>query len=187
MKKKETSDKKMSTATKQILVLAVALVLLIAGTYAWLSLTMTGTKTNILRAGKLSLVLNDKIGEGILLEKAVPMTTNEGMKTKEYTFTLKNEGATALNYTIYLDDIAIEDSKVRMKDQHVRYRLVKDDTELTNLLSNLTNRALDKGEIEGNTTNTYRLQVWIDSEANNEVMKTVFHAKLRIVAQQENS
>lgn len=182
-KKKESFIEKNK---KQILVIALALVLLIAGSYAWLTLTKTGEKTNILRAGKLSLILDDTTSNGILLEKAVPMSETKGKTTQEYTFTLQNEGSTALNYTIYLDDVALENTEERMQDSYVRYRLVKNEAETIDLLTNLTDRALDTGVIEATQTNTYTLQVWIDSAADNAVMGTIFNAKLRVTAEQGN-
>ena len=187
MEEKEIKEKKkMSKTSKQLLVTALALVLLIAGSYAWLTLTKTGEKTNILRAGKLSLILDDTTSNGILLEKAVPMSETKGKTTQEYTFTLQNEGSTALNYTIYLDDVALEDTEERMQDKYVRYRLVKNGAETIDLLTNLTDRALDTGIIEATQTNTYTLQVWIDSEADNAVMDTIFSAKLRVTGEQGN-
>ena len=185
MEEKEIKEKKkMSKTSKQLLVTALALVLLIAGSYAWLTLTKTGEKTNILRAGKLSLILDDTTSNGILLEKAVPMSETKGKTTTEYTFTLQNEGSTALNYTIYLDDVALEDTEERMQDKYVRYRLVKNGAETIDLLTSLTDRSLDTGVIEATQTNTYTLQVWIDSEADNAVMGTIFNAKLRVAAEQ---
>ena len=89
--------KKMSKATKQLFALAFTLVLLIAGSYAWLTLQVTGNKTNILRAGTLKLTLDDTTSNGILLEKAVPMSDTKGKTTTEYTFTLQNTGTAVGN------------------------------------------------------------------------------------------
>ena len=66
-------DKKLNKTTKQLFVLALVLVVLLGGTYAWLTLQVTGEKTNVLRAGTLSLVLDDTTSNGIKLEKAVPI------------------------------------------------------------------------------------------------------------------
>ena len=56
---------------KKIIALAVALVLLIGGTYAWLTITLTGTKTTRIEAGTLSLELVDEANE-INIEDALP-------------------------------------------------------------------------------------------------------------------
>ena len=78
MNKKSNSKR----TIKQVLALAFTLVLLIAGSYAWLTLQVTGNKTNILRAGTLKLTLDDTTSNGILLEKAVPMSDEKGKTEK---------------------------------------------------------------------------------------------------------
>ena len=42
-----------SSVKKNAYLLLIALVLLIGGTYAWFTLTINNSKTNIIRAGKL--------------------------------------------------------------------------------------------------------------------------------------
>ena len=90
-------DKKLDKTTKQLFLLAFALLLLISSSYAWLHLTIDDTKTNVLRAGSLSLTLDDTTSEGIALKKAVPVTDDKGKTGTEYTFTLQNRGKTAVD------------------------------------------------------------------------------------------
>ena len=71
----ENKNKKI---TKQLFTLALVLVVLLGGSYAWLTLTIDKTNTNVLRAGTLSLVLDDTTSEGIKLEKAVPISDEKG-------------------------------------------------------------------------------------------------------------
>ena len=82
-------DKKLNKTTKQLFALALVLVVLLGGTYAWLTLQVTGEKTNVLRAGTLSLVLDDTTSEGIKLEKAVPISDEKGKTGTEYTLHYK--------------------------------------------------------------------------------------------------
>ena len=173
--------------TKQIVALAITLILLIGGSYAWLTTQVKGSKTNVLKAGTLSLVLDDTTSNGIKLEKAVPMSDTTGKKGTEYTFTLQNKGTKAASYTIYLDDAALETSETRMADGKVKYQLTKNSTDKTALLSSLTNKVLDSGTIDGSATNTYSLRVWIDSAAGNEVMGTILNKQLRVEATQEGA
>ena len=177
--------KKMSKATKQLFALAFTLVLLIAGSYAWLTLQVTGNKTNILRAGTLKLTLDDTTSNGILLEKAVPMSDTKGKTTTEYTFTLQNTG-TAVGYTIYLDDVALTDGETQLEDSKVKYQLTKNGEETVALLSSLDNKVIDTGTLGTNKTNTYSLRVWIDSDAGNEVMGKILSKELRVEATQTN-
>ena len=172
---------------KRLLVVAIllAVIVLIGGTYAWLTLTKTGTKTNIIKAGSLQLMLDDTTSNGILLQNAIPISDTKGLQTDAYTFTLENKGTMAADYTIYLDDIAIDTDKDRMNDKDVKYSLTKNGTDTnTALLSTLEDRKLDLGTISAKTTNSYTLRLWISSTAGNDVMGKIFNAKLRIEASQ---
>ena len=177
-------EKKTQSIPKQLFVLAFVLIVLVAGSYAWLTLTIDKTNTNVLRAGTLSLVLDDTTSGGIKLEKAVPISDEKGKTGTEYTFTLQNKGTKAASYTIYLDDVALEASETRMDDSKVKYQLTKNSNEKVALLNTLSDKVLDSGEIAGSTTNTYSLRVWIDSAAENEVMGTILSKQLRVEATQ---
>ena len=185
--KDKKKDKKLDKTTKQLFLLAFALLLLISSSYAWLHLTIDDTKTNVLRAGSLSLTLDDTTSEGIALEKAVPVTDGKGKTGTEYTFTLQNKGKTAVDYTIYIDDIALSDGEQRMLDKDVRYQLTKNGVETIASIGDLTERALDTGTINGDTTNTYSLRVWMNKDANNDAMGKIFYTSLRIVAEQSST
>ena len=176
--------KKTTKATKKLFVLVFTLLLLISGSYAWLTLQVTGNKTNVLRAGTLKLTLDDTTSNGILLEKAVPMSDTKGKTTTEYTFTLQNSGSIASDYKIYLDDVALSDDEVQLEDSKVKYQLTKNGEETVDLLDSLDDKVLDSGTIEKNKTNTYSLRVWIDSDAGNEVMEKILEKELRIEATQ---
>ena len=173
-------EKKTQSIPKQLFALAFVLIVLVAGSYAWLTLTIDKTNTNVLRAGTLSLVLDDTTSGGIKLEKAVPISDTKGKTGTEYTFTLQNKGTKAASYTIYLDDVALEASETRMDDSKVKYQLTKNSNETVALLNTLSDKILDSGEIAGSTTNTYSLRVWIDSAAENEVMGTILYKQLRV-------
>ena len=176
--------KKTTKSTKKLFALVFTLLLLIAGSYAWLTLQVTGNKTNILRAGTLKLTLDDTTSNGILLEKAVPMSDTKGKTTTEYTFTLQNSGSIASDYKIYLDDVALSDGEIRLEDSKVKYQLTKNGEETVDLLDSLDDKVLDSGTIGTNKTNTYSLRVWIDSDAGNEVMGKILSKELRVEATQ---
>ena len=177
---------------KQVIAIALALVLLVGGSYAWLTTTLKGTKKVRIEAGTLSLVLNE--GNEINVEDSLPMTDIDGLKTDAYTFTLQNNGNVTSNYTIYLDDASIDSADERFDDSALKYSLKKNDgASTTALLSTLNQRVLDSGTIEAGTTNTYSLNLWIKDEATNDDVQTtkdgqtvgkVFAGKLRIEASQ---
>jgi len=190
MKKENKSF--MEKNKKQVIAIALALVLLVGGSYAWLTTTLKGTKKVRIEAGTLSLVLNE--GNEINVEDSLPMTDIDGLKTDAYTFSLQNNGNVTSNYTIYLDDASIDSADVRFDDSALKYSLKKNDgVSTTALLSTLNQRVLDSGTIEAGTTNTYSLNLWIKDEATNDDVQTtkdgqtvgkVFAGKLRIEASQ---
>jgi surface protein len=181
--------KNISQYKKQIYAIVIVLILLLGLSFAWLTLTLKGTKTNSIVAGNLSLVLDDSTASGISLENAVPMSDTKGLTTTAYTFTITNNGNIASDYTIYLDDVALETGETRLDDSVIKYNLTKNSTLVaTTLLSSSgtnPNRIINLGTIKAGTTDTYTLRVWIDSKATNDVMGKVFRGKLRVVANQK--
>ena len=82
--KKKTNSRKVKIT---VIAICAVLLLVMGATYAWLRLTLNGSKVNVLRAGGLELALNET-SEGITLEDVVPVTDAKGLQGKEYTFTL---------------------------------------------------------------------------------------------------
>lgn len=168
----------------------VLLLLLISGSYALFKLNLNGTKVNKIVVGNLQLALSNENANGINIENAIPVSEKEGLKTSEYKFTLKNTGTMNSAYTVYLDDTELGENEVRMLDKYVRYYLEKDGEIVANNLLDTTNvnnnRVLDSGSLIKGRECEYSLKVWIDSEADNGVMDTVFKTKIRIEAIQED-
>ena len=171
------------------------LFLLVFGlSYALFTVTLNGTKKVKVKTGKLELQLLDEnnqditdsnnAGYSINLDNQVPVDDTTGLGTEGFTFKLKNIGTIDARYTIYLDDVALEEREDRLPDSAVRYSLTKNGSEENP--SDLTsigiapNRKLDEGVIKQDTTNTYTLKVWIDEDATNEAMDKVFNATLRV-------
>ena len=192
--KKEKQKKQQNSKKWPVLMLILFIIFILGVSFAWLTLSIGSNKVNIIRAGGLSMKLDDETSDGILLQKAIPMSYRQGMETVEYTFTLKNEAPTTNDYTISLIDentyvnenneaITITDA-TRIEDTKIRYILLKDGEEAssdkTGLLSNALNRVIDTGTIAGNTEITYSLRIWIDSKSTNDVMGKVFNAKIRL-------
>ncbi len=184
----ENNNKIKVFTIKRIAFVLLLVVLLVSSSYAFLSLTLTGTKKNILKAGTLSLKLDDKTTTGISLEKAIPVTDEEGMTYIPYTFTLKNDGNIDSDYSIYLDDVSIDEGKNRVDDQYIKYGITKDNESPKIALLSSTgtnpNRVIESGTISPNQTISYELRIWVDYDATNEAMDTVFSAKIRIEATQ---
>ena len=166
-----------------------AVLMLIGLSYAWLQLTLRGSKElTILTAGSLELELDDTMAGGISFTEAVPISNEDGLSQEGYTFTLENKGNVVSDYTIYLDDLGLAEGQNRMSDSFIKYQLVKDgnevDLQLLNAIGDNPNRILESGTIAPKAKYTYTLKMWIDENATNEVMETMFKGQLRIEAMQ---
>ena len=195
----ENENKKNNKNKYLSIIIIIILIALIGTTYAWLSITLTGTKTNIITAGTLSLKFNEGDNR-IFIENAYPLTNTEGEETTIYEFTVNNDGNIASDYEILLKDLSIDDGKTRMDDGYVRYKLEKTGTktETVNQLMSIPNvttddkdssikyRKLDEGTLKPDESNTYRLQVWMDYDAPNEAQGTIFKTKIVINGIQHN-
>ena len=168
----------------------VALIFILGAAYAWLTTVLNGTQINRIKAGTLDLVLDDNASNGIDLEYAVPQTDTQGLNNQAYTFKVINNGSINAKYTIYLEDEELEDGEERISDSNIKFDLVKNSGEsnprlLSTVISN-NRRELDSNVvINGGSTNTYSLRLWIDSEATQEeVGGKVFKGKIKLEAVQ---
>ena len=170
----------------KILSVFLLILLLVGGSYAWFNYVKVGDKTQVVRAGKYSFKL-EECENDIILKNAVPESAKKGLEEDVCTFRVQNTGSVSGEYTVYLDDEELEEKEKRMNDSFVRYSLVKGDEEeseeKTKLLTTTgTNpeRVMATGTLNKGEEDVYHLKVWIDSEATNEVMSTIFYGKLRV-------
>ena len=170
----------------KILPMFLLILLLVGGSYAWFNYVKVGDKTQVVRAGKYSFKL-EECENDIILKNAVPESAKKGLEEDVCTFRVQNTGSVSGEYTVYLDDEELEEKEKRMNDSFVRYSLVKGDEEeseeKTKLLTTTgTNpeRVMATGTLNKGEEDVYHLKVWIDSEATNEVMSTIFYGKLRV-------
>ena len=170
-----------------IISILIVLILLLALTYAYFSTKLSGTD-QIVKVGELELVL-DETSEGINLANEVGISDSKGLSLEGSTFDLINSGERAVDYIIYLDDNSISDTDTRMDDKYLKYNLNKNgsDSGATLLTRAGTNpsRVIDYGTIEGNTTNKYKLNLWITDEVDGNYSGQVFSGKLRVEVSQE--
>ncbi|MGN0973864.1 MAG: hypothetical protein ACI4OT_03910 [Bacilli bacterium] len=200
--------KKVEIKNKIIKVTALlGLFLLVFGiSYALFSVVLTGTKKNKITTGTLSLKLTDLEGndekdmpEGIMainLENAYPMTNEEGLELESYEFKVVNDGSIDAYYKLKIEALETTDLPVST----IRYNLVEDGETITiepKLLSNTTTTKkesnnnnlyqIDTDIIKVGEEKTYKLNLWIDYEAENEAMNKTFEGKLEIEGSQITS
>ncbi len=174
---------------KKVIIIGIVIIvlLLIGVAFAYLTTTLHGEKEYLVRVGSLGLRLEE--GNELTLEKQIPLEDSEGMILDGFNFSLINEGNIETDYTIYLDDIPLDEGETRMPDSAIRYSLTRNDVvgdadNLSNMGVN-PNRVVDTGSIAVDETINYTLRIWIDYDATTEEASgKTFKGKLRVVASQ---
>ena len=134
-------------------------VIFLSVTYAFINVTLTGTKRQVITAGNVSSVLEED-ENNLTIENALPMYDEVGMVQKNpFTFRLVNNGTSSMNYTIKLVDITTGSNKLLTSD--VKYYLTKEGSGTPALLSSLSDGVIDSGTISGEQTINYTLRLWI--------------------------
>ena len=174
---------------KKIIIIGIVIIvlLLIGVAFAYLTTTLHGEKEYLVRVGSLGLRLEE--GNELTLSSQIPLEDKDGMSLDGFNFSLVNEGNIETDYTIYLDDIPLDEGETRMPDSAIRYSLTRNDEvigpkNLTTMGSN-PNRRVDFGTIGVDETINYTLRIWIDYDATSEdAGGKTFKGKLRVVATQ---
>ena len=174
---------------KKIIIIGIVIIvlLLIGVAFAYLTTTLHGEKEYLVRVGSLGLRLEE--GNELTLSSQIPLEDKDGMSLDGFNFSLVNEGNIETDYTIYLDDIPLDEGETRMPDSAIRYSLTRNDVvgdadNLSNMGVN-PNRVVDSGSIAVDETINYTLRIWIDYDATTEEASgKTFKGKLRVVATQ---
>ncbi len=128
-------------------------------TYAFINVTLTGTKQQIITAGDISLVLEED-ENNLTIENALPMYDEVGMIQEDlFTFRLVNNGTANTNYIVKLVDVTNGNNKLSTND--VRYYLTKNGVGILESLSSLSDGVIDTGTIARDQTIHYTLRLWI--------------------------
>jgi len=136
-------------------------VIFLSITYPFINMTITGTKRQVITSGNLQIELEED--NSITLANAMPMYDEAGMIQDAFNFRLVNKTSEDTNYIVKLVDIT-DASKEKLDTSIVKYGLTKDGANTINLLSTLRDGKIDSDRISGNTTISYSLRLWIDSE-----------------------
>ena len=125
--------------------------------FAFINLTLQGTKRQVIEAGILNLVL-DEDENNLTIENALPMYDEVGMIQDAFTFRLINNGTSAANYKLMLVEIGTG----TLEKSDVKYGLTKDGNTTIGLLSDIEEGVIDSGTIGASPeTIEYELRLWI--------------------------
>ena len=146
------------------------------GTYYWYIYFLRASSASISdggtiqSAGGITLIDNDKN----VYDADATATDGENLDNVEaYIFNIKNDNKSQGSYTLYLEDVPINSVKdgcteaTLLKRNQLRYQLILNEQVLKeDDLDNITDNILDSRVIPGNTTNHYKLKVFIKEDAS---------------------
>ncbi len=176
-----------------VLPILVGTVLLVGISYAWLMLTLNGESSNAVKGGNLSLVLDDTMTKGIQIEGALPMSDEVGKRQDPYHFTLTNNGTVSSKYTIYLDEVEIDDGEEKLAEELIKIHRFKHEVyDLTDKISDLkagdqeNSYIIDEGYIYPDKTYEFDIRLWLDSEITDPTLIAgkIFKGKIRVEGEQ---
>ena len=116
------SRKEKRQVTKITVFLTSIFVIFLSVTYAFINVTLTGTKRQIINAGTLEVELEEE--NAITIENALPMYDETGMIQDAFVFHVRNNGDLRANYTLRLEDVTQSAEKLSTAD--VKYGLKKE-------------------------------------------------------------
>lgn len=156
-------------------VLLIAVVITVGSSFAVWQITITQKTTNTITTGCFRFTLTDK--NPISIDRAYPITDEEGKALIPYEFTLTNSCSGTANYEINLE---VLETSTLANFQYIKYMLnEKNESGASALLSSKDSITpnlpiepgdptakqaykLINGEIAGNTSKTYELRLWLD-------------------------
>lgn len=158
--------------------------------YAVFAFSQEGTEENKITTGTLLLTLDETASSGISLENAIPVTDSDGMLNDPYIFTIENTGTLNANYQVVLENDAEKYNadgcnNNKLPWQAIKYAFSKDGSTPEVALLSGNDGIFDTGLLAPGEKKTYTLRLWISENAQNEIMGTHFHGKIKVKAIQE--
>ena len=159
-----------------IILILISILTLIGSSYALLTKKFTSKKLSV-EVGTLKVDFTE--GNAITMDNVVPMTDENGMNTTPYTFTITNSGTIDSYYTIYNE----EDSNNTLDTTYLKYKLVSNDGYDSGIkrlkdIGTGTYRIVDETSLATGKSVTYKLYLWISSDADNSVQDKVYKSKI---------
>ncbi len=176
-----------------IIVGIIALVLVggISLTFAYFSVADKQTEANRFNSGCLSISLEND-SDAIGLTNTYPITDIEGLETKPYTFTITNNCSTSTSYQVNLE--SLNQASNTLAANYIKVSLSHDTMgNKISLLSNLDiasksitgsyqSNKLYTGVINGNSSKTFNLRLWVDHSTTIEQANKTYSSKINVVA-----
>ena len=158
-------------------------VIFLSVTYAFINMSLTGTKRQVLTSGTLSLELQED-ENNLTITDAMPMYDEVGMIQDAFTFRLINDSKVDVKYVLKLEEISVEGGLLR---EDVKYGLKKNQEIKIDLVSNIVENVIDEGTIRGEEAIDYELRLWIKEEVTDisGIKNKAMRFRINIESQQE--
>ena len=159
-----------------IILILISLIALVGSSYALLTKSFKSKKLSM-EVGTLKIDFAE--GNAINMSNAVPMTDSTGMKTTPYTFTITNGGTIDSYYTISNE----EDTNNTLDTTCLKYKLVSNDGYDSGIkrlkdIGTGTYRIVDERALQKSKSVTYKLYLWIASDAGNNIQDKIYKSKI---------
>ena len=159
-----------------IILILISILTLIGSSYALLTKTFTSKKLSV-EVGTLKVEFTE--GNAINLDNTKPMSDSDGLNTTPYTFTITNSGTIDSYYTISNE----EDANNTLDTTYLKYKLVSNDGYDSGIkrlkdIGTGTYRIVDERALLKSKSVTYKLYLWISSDAGNDIQNKIYKSKI---------
>ena len=159
-----------------IILILISILALIGSSYALLTKTFTSKKLSV-EVGTLKVDFTE--GNAINLDNTKPMSDSDGLNTTPYTFTITNSGTIDSYYTISNE----EDTNNTLDTTYLKCKLVSNDGYDSGIkrlkdIGTGTYRIVDERALLKSKSATYKLYLWIASDAPNSIQNKIYKSKI---------
>ena len=159
-----------------IILILISILTLIGSSYALLTKSFKSEKLSM-QVGTLKVDFTE--GNAITMNNAIPMTDENGMNTTPYTFTITNSGDVDAYYTVSNE----EELANTLDTNYLKMRLTGSDGYDSGIkrlkdLGTSTYRIVDETSLATGKSVTYKLYLWISSDADNSVQDKIYKSKI---------
>ena len=159
-----------------IILILISILTLIGSSYALLTKSFKSEKLSM-QVGTLKVDFTE--GNAITLDNTKPMSDSDGLNTTPYTFTITNSGTIDSYYTISNE----EDTNNTLDTTYLKYKLVSNDGYDSGIkrlkdIGTGTYRIVDERALLKSKSVTYKLYLWIASDAGNDIQNKIYKSKI---------
>ena len=159
-----------------VILVLISIIALVGSSYALLTKSFKSEKLSM-QVGTLKIDFTD--GNIITMNNALPMTDEDGMNTTPYTFTITNSGNIDAYYIVSNE----EELTNTLDTSYLKMRLTSDNgydsgVKRVKDLGTETYRIVDETSLATGKSVTYKLYLWMSSEAGNDIQDKVYKSKI---------